>query len=323
MQVKISPDDATAIEGNILHLEAEILGVNGPFIYSWFVNSTFYSSKAYLNITFYNPGIHVVSLTVTAKSGHYSSDIIILHVHSSPDVFIQANRTSLRTGQSVMLNSTVYGGMGPYYYTWLVNGVPMIKGFNMSKIKYSFSSSGLYTIGLEVNNSMGYFGTTKFSFDPWGFSVKSKPAIRQGYPDNNAMANVQTRNASGILTFHFYLYNPSLSGGRDNISVSLYQTLPPDGPNSPPIDSFTFSSGFIDAENGTWVTVNQNIDWNYSTIAVIPYPQTGTGGNGIGVANPARFNYIFSHYWAPEWNGADDGFVGFWTISHNVTLSVT
>ncbi len=322
MQVKILANHSTAIEGDVIHLESEVIGGEGPFSYSWFVNSTFYSYKDYLNITFYNPGIHVVSLTVTTKYGHYSSDIIIMHVLSSPDIFIWANRTSLNQGQSVMFNSSISGGMGPYYYTWFVNGHVLVRGFNMSKIKYRFSSHGTYDVGLDVNNSMGYFGTTTFNFNPWGFSVNSKPAVRQGYPENTAMANVQSRNASGVLTFHFYLYNPSSSDGSNNITVFLYQTLPPDGPKSPPITNFTFSSGLINAENGTWITVSQNIDWNYSTIVVIPQTQTGTGGNEIGVANPAQFNLIFSHYWAPPWNGADDGFVGFWTISHNITLKV-
>ena len=322
LEVLITPTNQTAIEGKMIHLRSEVIGKKSTFYYSWVVNSTFYSSKRYLNLTFYSPGINVISLTVSSKSGYYGSDMIIMNVYSSPNVFIYSSKNILTTGQNDRFNSNIVGGIGPYYYTWFVNGQPEISGFNKSEITYRFNSNGSYNIGLEVNNSKGFFGSTEYNFDPWGFSENTNVVVRSGYGQSNGMANVQTQNASGILTFHFYLYNPLVSDSSDNITVNLYNSLPSNGPSSPPTKNLTLYSGIIKGRNGTWVSVTPSIHWNYTSIVVIPQIQTGLNGDEIGVANPGKFNNIFSHYWFQGWDSSDDGFAGYWTISHNITLSV-
>lgn len=321
LEVVIS-NPGTVIEDHTIHFNSKVMGGTGKYTYSWFVNSTFYSSSSDANLTFYDPGLHVISLDVSSAGGYSGLDMVLIHVYSEPDVFITSNITNARLGERVGLYSHIVGGKGPYFFTWYFNGNSVKSGFNLSEINCIFNSTGSYNIGLKVNNSLGFSSSTTYSFDPWGFSESIKPTVRSGYGENNAMANIQVDNASGNLSFHFYLFNPTSSDGSRNITVSLYHGLPPEGPNSPPIQSFTFSSGIIKGNNGTWVNVYPNIYWNYSSIAVIPESQTGIGGNAIGVANPANFNDKFSHYWVPGWDSSDDGFVGYWTVSHNITISV-
>jgi len=321
LDVSISPL-GTIIEGHSVHFSATVTGGKGGYTYSWFVNSTFYSSSSDANITFFDPGLHVIGLSVSSPEGYAGSDVLLIHVYSSPDVFISSNTSHARAGENVTLYSRIVGGKGPYYYTWYSNGKDIRSGFNMPEIVWGFNSPGSYNIGLRVNNSLGFNGSTTYSFDPWGYSDTVKPAVRPGYGENSAMANVQTHNASGNLSFHFYLFNPASSAGTNNITVFLYPDLPVNGPNSPPVMDFTFSSGVIGADSGRWVNVYPGIYWNYSSISVIPQTQTGLGGNAVGVANPAHFNSIFSHYWVPGWDGSDDGFAGYWTVSHNITISV-
>lgn len=321
LEVSIS-NPGTIIEDHTIHFNPLVIGGSGKYTYSWFINSTFYSSSRDANLTFYNPGLHVVILDVSSPGGYSGSDMILIHVYSEPDVFITSNITNARLGERVGFYSHIAGGIGPYFYTWYSNGKGVKSGFNLSEISLIFNSTGSYNIGLKVNNSLGFSGSTTYSFDPWGFSETIKPKVRPGYGENNAMADVQDNNASGNLSFHFYLYNPTSSSGINNITVSLYDLLPPNGPNSPPVMKFTFSSGVVSAKSGKWVNVYPNIYWNYSSIAVIPQTQTGISGDAIGVANPAHFNNIFSHYWVPGWDGTDDGFVGYWTVSHNLTISV-
>ena len=173
-----------------------------------------------------------------------------------------------------------------------------------------------------VNNSEGYLGSSSFNFDPWNFSESVEPQVRQGFGFSNSMADIQTNVEFGSLLFHFLVYNPANITGKHNITIYLYNKLPSGGPSSLPIFNFTFSSGYINGESGKWINVNPQIYWNYSSLVVIPQSQTGTSGNDIGVANPETFNKIFSHYWVPPWNSLDDGFIGYWTESNNVTINV-
>lgn len=322
LKVVISGVPDAAIEGEAIHFSSTVTGSSGPYSYNWLVNSTFYSSSGNPNITFYTAGIHIISLSVSAADGYSGLDTVLIHVHSAPDVFITSDRQTVSKGENVTFRSQIIGAIGPYYYTWYANGIPIKTGFNLSNISYAFQSQGIYNISLSVNNSLGFYGSTTFNFDPWGFSESAGPAVRSGYGTNNAMANIQPQNATGNLTFHFFLYNPSSGAGEDNISVGLFPCLPPGGPNSAPLMNFTFSSGIMSGKTGKWISINPHIYWNNSSIAVIPDIQTGLSGNVIGVANPAQFNEIFSHYWVPGWDGSDDGFVGYWTVSHNVTVNV-
>ena len=322
LDVVISATTMTFIEGQNTEFQSNISGASGPYIYSWDINSTFYSSSRDANLTFYGFGIHVITLYVSSVSGISGSDTILIHVDSAPDVFITSNVTNITKGESVSFNSTIDGGIGPYFYTWYVNGNPIGKGFNLTSIDYSFLENGTYNIGLRVNDSLGFYGSTKFNYDPWKFSQFIAPSVRPNYPTNNAMTNLQQQNASGNLIFHFFLFNPLSNAGEDNITVALFPDLPSKGPNSDPTMNFTFSSGLMPVNTSKWVTVNPHIYWNYSSLAVIPQVQTGLAGDEIGVANPASFNNIFSHYWVPGWDASDDGFVGFWTISHNLTIEV-
>ena len=290
--------------------------------YRWCINSTFHSSSKFANITFYTPGIYVITLSVLSINGYSGFDTIFIKVSPRLNVLIFSNLTTVIPDKNITLTSKVIGGVGPYYYSWYSNGKVIRAGFNLSKISYLFEKIGKYNIGLIVNNSEGYLGNSSFNFDPWNFSESVEPQIRQGFGFSNSMADIQTNVEFGSLLFHFLVYNPANITGKNNITIYLYNKLPSGGPSSLPIFNFTFSSGYINGESGKWITVNPQIYWNYSTLVVIPQSQTGTSGNDIGVANPQTFNNIFSHYWVPPWDSSDDGFIGYWTESNNVTINV-
>ena len=238
------------------------------------------------------------------------------------NVLLFSNITSAALNENITITSQVKGAFGPYYYSWYSNNIIISKGPNLSKINYSFHKIGKYNIGLIVNNSEGYFGSSSFNFDPWNFSESVMPHIRQGFGVTDSMAQVQTNIDPGNLIFHFLVYNPTKVVSKNNITIYLYKKLPPEGPSSTPLFNFTFSSGFINGESSEWININSQIYWNYSSLVVIPQSQTGTSGNEIGVANPQTFNNIFSHYWVPPWDSSDDGFIGYWTESNNITITV-
>ena len=322
INVKILGFPNVVVEGAPIHLTSNLTGYHGLLSYHWCINSTFYSSSRFTNITFYTPGIHVITLSVDSINGDSGSDIIFIHVLPRLNVLLSSNLSKVIPNENVSIYSQVIGGFGPYYYSWYSNGNLIRTGFNLSQISYSFDNFGNYNIGLIVNNSEGYFGSSSFNFDPWNFSELVDPQVRQGFGFSNSMADDQMSVVSGNLIFHFLVYNPNSVSGINNITVYLYNILPPKGPSSIPIFNFTFSTGVVSKMGGEWINVNPQIFWNYSSLVVIPQSQTGTTGNQIGIANPQNFNSIFSHYWVPPWDSSDDGFIGYWTESNNITITV-
>jgi len=322
INVKISGIPDVIVEGTSIQFKSDLIGYNGSLSYRWCVNSTFLSTSRYANITFYNPGIHTITLSVYSKDGSTGSDTVFINVLPRLNVLLFSNLSNVTLNQNITITSKIVGGVGPFYYNWYSNTKVIRQGYDLSNISYSFHKSGKYNIGLVVNNSGGYFGSSSFNFDPWNFSESIKPTIRQGFGVSNSMAEEQTNVDSGNLIFHFLVYNPTNSVSKNNITVYLYNKLPAGGPSSSSLFNFTFSSGSIEGGGSEWVNVNSKVYWNYSELVVIPQSQTGTSGNEIGVANPQTFNYIFSHYWVPPWDTSDDGFIGYWTESNNVTINV-
>lgn len=323
INVKISGFPNVIVEGEPIHFTSNLTGYSASFSYQWSINSTLYSYSRFTNITFYSPGIHVITLLVYSKNGDSGSDTILINVLPMLQIILSSNLSKVKPNENLTLTSQVRGGFGPYYYSWYSNGHLIRTGFNLSQISYSFENIGIYDIGLLVNNSEGYFGSSNFNFDPWHFSELVNPQVRQGFGYSNSMADDQMNVISGHLIFHFFVYNPSSASQINNITVYLYNALPPEGPSSIPISNFTFSTGVISGMDGQWINVNTQIYWNYSSLVVIPQSQTGTTGNQIGVANPQNFNIIFSHYWVPPWDPSDDGFIGYWTESGNISINVS
>jgi len=303
------------------YFNSSVKNGEAPYTYAWSVNNGFSSSNKNINVTFYTPGIKIITLNVISNNKLSGSSVFILNVVNT-SVYITSSTTNINAGGNVTFYSHINGGIKPFKYYWYINGT-LINNHNKT-FRHEFTKSGNYTVSLTVNNGNAFNISTSFNFNPWDFSDKFyNYSIRNSWGNGNSMINDETINSNGNLTFHFYLYNPGNKNSSDNITVYLYNNLPENGPGSTPIKNFTFHSGNIDAKTGKWVTVN-NVYWNYSFIAVLPMEQTGLNGGCIGVANPGNFNYIYSHYWfnGKFWDSSDDGFIGYWTVSRDITIEV-
>jgi hypothetical protein len=323
IHVSINAKYKTLIPGSKDYFNSSVNGGEAPYTYSWSVYNVFSSSHRNINLTFYTPGIQIVSLSVTSHNNKESSSYIIINVVST-SVYITSSANKVSAGQNITFYAHIDGGIKPFKYYWSINH-KVINNENRT-LNYDFRNAGNYTISLNVSNDNRFNASTFFTFNPWNFNdTYNNYSIRDQWGNGNNMIDDQPYNYNGTLIFHFYLYNPLNQQSDNNITVDLYNKLPVNGPESIPLKNFTFSSGTISGNAGKWVTINTNINWNYSYLAVLPAPQTGQNGSSIGVALPAHFNEIYSHYWfdAKSWDPTDDGLIGYWSISKDINIKVT
>ena len=182
------------------------------------------------------------------------------------------------------------------------------------------TDTGTYSQNLQENQTNSQ---NVLTYNPWGFSTGTVPTPRSSFGPSNSMCNVQANGARGYLSFNFCCYNPTGVNSGATLTVYLYEHLPEGGASESPIRSFSFATGTINSNTGVWVNVQPNIYWNYNSLVVIPLVTVGTLGGQIGVMAASAFNGIDSHYYTGSyWNSADDGFVGFWTITDTAPASL-
>ena len=323
IHVSINAKYKTIILNSNDYFNSSVNGGKAPYTYSWTVSNGYSSSHRNINLTFYTPGVKIVTLSIKSHNNQESSAFIIINVVNT-FVYITSSANKVATGNNITFYAHIDGGIKPFKYYWSINH-KVIKNENRT-FSYTFKKSGNYTISLNISNDYEFNASTCFTFNPWNFSdADNNYSIRDQLGNGANMINDQTHNSNGTLIFHFYLYNPLNHSSKNNITVNLYSRLPENGPGTTGLKNFTFSSGTINGKTGKWVTINTNIGWNYSYLAVLPVQQTGLNGSYIGIANPAHFNEIYSHYWfdGKFWDPADDGFIGYWSISRNANIEVT
>ncbi len=323
IRVSINAEYKTIITHSNDYFNSSVNGGKAPYTYSWTVSNGFSSSHRNINLTFNKPGIKIVTLSIKSQNNQKSSSFIIVNVVNT-SVYITTSANKVAAGNNITFYAHIDGGIKPFKYYWSIND-KVIKNGN-GTLNYVFRKPGNYTISLNITNDYKFNASTFFTFNPWNFNdTDNNYSVRCQYGNGANMINDQTYNSNGTLIFHFYLYNPLHHSSENNITVNLYNKLPENGPTAAPLKTFTLSSGTINGTTGKWVTINTGISWKYAYLAVLPVQQTGLNGSYIGIANPAHFNEIYSHYWfdGKFWDSADDGFIGYWSISRNVNIEVT
>lgn len=283
-------------------------------------------SNSTLNIT----GIVSISsgsITVANSTLNISGIVSISNATVTISGSVNITNTTVNIGGIVSISS---GSITVSNSTLNISGIVSVSSGSItianSTVNISISSSiqlptdiGNYTQSLQENQTNA---TNILTYNPWGFSIGTAPAVRVG-SFNNIMANVQRNGANGYPVFFFYAYNPLTTTGSTTITVNLYKELPTNGFNTPPINTFNFSSGTLNPSSGAWITVVPNINWEYNSLVVVLTGTIGTTGPVIGIAEPNTENMIDSHYWNnTNWNFDDYGFCGFWQIINAAPASL-
>ena len=283
-------------------------------------------SNSTLNIT----GIVSISsgsITVLNSTLNVSGIVSISNATLTISGSVNITNTTVNIGGIVSISS---GSITVLNSTLNISGIVSVSSGSItianSTVNISISSSiklptdmGNYTQSLQENQTSG---SNILTYNPWGFSTGTAPAVRVG-SSNNTMANIQRNGANGYPIFFFYAYNPLTTTGSATITVNLYKELPTNGFSAPPINTFNFSSGTLNPSSGAWVTVVPNINWEYNSLVVVLTGTIGTTGPAIGVAEPNSFTGIDTHYWnGNNWNESESGFCGFWQIVNAAPASL-
>jgi hypothetical protein len=165
-------------------------------------------------------------------------------------VSISPTSIAMDVGQSHLFTSTVSGGMSPYSYQWCLNNSPM-SGMTSPSWAFSPSSSGSYTIYLNVTDSVGN-------------RVKSNVVLVTVNPAPSASISPSsvTLDVNQSQTF-----TSSVSGGTSPFSYQWYL-------NGAPVSGATSSSWtFTPSSSGSYticvtVTDSLGIEAKSSTVPV-------------------------------------------------------
>ncbi len=139
-------------EGIADAFNASVLYGTAPYNYTWTIGGMVIGYGPSLSYAFHAQGVYQINLTVRDYFGYTSAFSREISVAPPMSVYVSANRTAVDEGMPVSFLSGVSGGVGPYNYTWYVNGAVFAYGPSAS---HTFTASGVYTITLTVKDSFG------------------------------------------------------------------------------------------------------------------------------------------------------------------------
>ncbi len=149
--VSIASSQNPTDTGNTVEFSSSVSGGTPGYTYSWTINGNTYSTQD-VNISFSSSGTYVADLTVTDAAGYSVSQSYSETVNSDPTVSASSNVSSADIGYPIEFSSSPSGGVGPYTYSWVINGNQVSTSQDFS---YSFSSPGSYTATISVTDSVG------------------------------------------------------------------------------------------------------------------------------------------------------------------------
>ncbi|MFX0102975.1 MAG: NosD domain-containing protein [Candidatus Hodarchaeota archaeon] len=212
-----------------------------------------------------------------------------------------ANFTTIVEGQFVQFNFTGIDGSSPATFQWnFGDGSPNSTALNPI---HQYNSSGNYTVGLSVNDSMGYVDFHSIS----NFIV----VFPDVFPLVNFTVNSTTVVEGGTLQFNF-------TGALGNLPLSFYWNFGDGTPNSSLQDpTHTFSNpGFynvslyvVDTDGDT--DFLQIVDYVEVTINAFPVASFTHNGTKVLVGDWIQFNFTGSEGDAPAvfyWEFGDSRF---------------
>lgn len=157
----VTPSPSTIELGHSVTFNVTAAGGTGVYTYGWYglpggcapVNASII--RCVPNAS----GSYSVLAAVTDSAYESATDDPVPFVVSSISASISANRLTLDSGQTLILNAAVTGGSGTYSYVW--GGLPQgCSTSNISSLVCAPNAPGTYTVGVQVMDSNGGIGTS-------------------------------------------------------------------------------------------------------------------------------------------------------------------
>ena len=154
--------------GNTISFNASVSDGTPKYSFSWSVDGNTYKTKD-INVSFSSTGTYAVDLTVTDAAGYSVTKSYSETVNSDPTVSTSSNVSSADTGYPIEFSSSPSGGVGPYSYSWVINGNQVSTSQDFSHV---FNSAGSYTATVTVTDSVGKTYSASVTVD-----VNSNPSV--------------------------------------------------------------------------------------------------------------------------------------------------
>lgn len=286
-----SPTDAN------LKSEFEALVSNGvgPFNYTWTLDShTLYGKD--VNYTFSSSGIYQIGLTIVDSVSQSSSASYTETVDPSPSVRINSEYGStVDVNVNDSLSASVSGGVPGYNYTWYVDGVAVNQS---SSFGYSFSSTGTYTVEIQIVDKYGETNSSSLTI-----TVEPRVGVNIYGPSNTDIntqtvyeANATLSSGDKVVNTTWYLSGQKITTGLLDSGLFLELIVPDRGTYNLSVQ-VTDSGG---STNSTYkiITVNP-----LPTVAIIPsYVTLDTGISDQFTSSETGGASPLSYRWAVNGN---------------------
>jgi hypothetical protein len=254
LSVTISPNSTTLDAGHPQLFSSIVSGGTLGYSYQWYLNATPVQG-AVSSIWTFTPsssGSYTVSLQVTDAVGRVAtSNNALVTVNGPLSVTISPTSVTMDVGQSQLFNRSVSGGTGPYSYQWYLNGSP-VSGATGSTWTFTPSSSGSYTVSLQVTDAMDQVAT----------SNNSLVTVTLQLGQSQLFTCSPVSGGTGPYSYQWYLNGAPVLGAND----STWTFTPTSA------GTYTVSAVVTDSA-GTQTT------YNVATVTVV---QNGVGGGGCG-----------------------------------------
>ncbi len=217
--VSVSPSSAVLDTGQSVTLASSTSGGTGQFSYFWSIGGSSKVVGTGSTYKFYGTtaGPFVVWLNVTdvgtTPNYQLSPAEVSITVDSVPTVTISPSISSIDSGQSITLTSSVSGGTAQFIYSWSVNGNPMNIVNTATSVSFSEATSGTYVVWLNVTDTGTY---SAFVFSTTArVTVYAAPAISvqptSSTIDSGQSVTLTSTVSGGTGTFSWSLFTSSNS----------------------------------------------------------------------------------------------------------------
>ena len=126
-----------------------------PYNFTWYIGSSIAGYGPSLSYTFTSAGSYYMKVVLRDADGDTASSQVTVDVFAPPTVSILPTYNSTDAGGTITFLGGYQDGVGPYNYTWTVDGG--IASYSLD-FSYTFTNAGSYYVNLTVTDAFGETG---------------------------------------------------------------------------------------------------------------------------------------------------------------------